>query len=156
MKVIDNPKESSEIRIVALDALAMLGEKGEAGREILKTIITNDANLKGEGVDLLVHALTALGSMGVKARGSIPELEDLTRRLDKARDKRLASPEHQMMLNSPELKMMLDKLDPDERKKLLEKLLENPEDQFKKGVENTIRYITESTPGHPGGERKKP
>ncbi|HEV3440037.1 MAG TPA: HEAT repeat domain-containing protein [Gemmata sp.] len=156
LRIIDNPKEYTEIRIAALDALAKLGEKGEAGREILKTIITNDANLKGEGVDLLIHALTALGSMGVKARGSIPELEDLMKRLDKARDKRLASPEHTMMLNSPELKMMLDKLDPDERKKLLDKLLENPEDQFKKGVENTIRYIQESTPGHPGGEHKKP
>jgi HEAT repeat protein len=156
LKIIDNPKEYTEIRIAALDALAKLGEKGEAGREILKTIITNDANLKGEGVDLLIHALTALGSMGVKALGSIPELEDLTRRLDKARDKRLASPEHIMMLNSPELKILLDKLDPDERNKLLDKLKENPEDQFKKGVENTIRYIKESTPGHPGGEQKKP
>jgi HEAT repeat protein len=156
LRIIDNPKEYTEIRIAALDALAMLGEKAEAGREILKTIITNDANLKGEGVDLLIHALTALGSMGVKARGSIPELEDLTRRLDKARDKRLASPEHQAMLNSPELKLLMDKLSPEEQQKLKEKLKENPEDQFKKGVENTIRYITESTPGHPGGEHKKP
>ncbi len=156
LKIIDNPKEYTEIRIAALDALAMLGEKGEAGREILKTIITNDANLKGEGVDLLIHALIALRSMGKKAEGSIPELTDLMGRLDKARDKRLASPEHQAMLNSPELKLLMDKLSPEEQQKLKEKLKENPEDEFKKGVEEAIRYIKESTPGHPGGEHKKP
>lgn len=152
LRTINNPKEYLEIRIAALDALGKLGEKAEPGREALLTIIKDPANIKGEGVSLLTHALTTLAKIGFNAQSTIPELTDLKLRLDKARDERLNSPEYKKFIDSPELKAMLARMSDEEHKKFFE----NPEDQFKKGVEETIRYIKESTPGHPGGEHKKP
>jgi hypothetical protein len=153
MRTISNPKEEPEVRIAALAALAMSGEKAEPGRERVLEIIKDDSNLKTEvGPALLRQALVTLAAMGVKAQGSVPTLDDLKTRLEKLRDDRLKSPEYQKLMNSPEVKLLLDKLTTEERKKVLDY---NPEDEFKKGVQETIRYIKESTPGHPGGEHKK-
>jgi len=156
-KVIEDPTEEPEMRVAALKALAMLGEKAEKGRPVVVAIIQDQTNLKDPNqskIALLQQACLTLASMGVKAQSEVPVLKDLSAELLRVKAKRLKGDDYQKWYNNPETQRWLKGLD----EKLRDDILQNhhPEDQFKRFVDDAIQFILKSDPGHPGGDPKKP
>jgi HEAT repeat protein len=156
IKVINDPNEEPEIRIAALKALAMMGEKAEKARTVVVLIINDDSNIKEPSdskIALLHQALLTLAAMGIKAQPEIPILETLSKKLVEVKETRLKGPKYKEYLDNPETKRLLAKLTEKQKEELFKN---HPEDQFKRFVDDAIEFIRKSTPGHPGGEAKKP
>jgi HEAT repeat protein len=151
------PDQALQMRVAALDGLAMLGEKAAAGDGLttVTAIVKDLKNIESaEGITLLTHALGALAAMGVKAQPAVFDLEGLKRQVLEAKLKRLNSEEHKKLISSPEIKALLEALPAEQRKQLLSG--ENTaEDQFAKVIEKSIAFINESAPGRPGPAPKK-
>lgn len=154
VQLISDDQLPPELRITALDALAMHGEKAEIGLRAVVLILRDPANLQTPtGVSLVQHALATLGAMGVRAQVAITDLNNLAIRLTDLLEKRKNSEEYKKMVSNPEFKKALESLPQAERDKILDNSY--AENQLKEVVLHTIRFIQESTPGHPGGEKKK-
>jgi HEAT repeat protein len=154
IRVIDDPKEEPEMRIAALSALSRMGEKAEKARGVLTKIIQNPANLDDPTASrtaLLQQALLTLASMGEKALSEVPILETLSKQLPIVKEKRMNSDDYKKWRNNPETARIFNKLTEKQREEYLKN---QPEDQFKKFVDEAIEFIRKSTPGHPGGESK--
>jgi hypothetical protein len=154
IRVIDDPKEEPEMRIAAMSGLSRLGEKAEGARGSLTKIIQDPANLDEPTptrTALLQQALLTLASMGEKALSEVPILKTLSDQLLVAKEKRLKSPEHKKLVENPEYVRIMNRLSKEEKEKLEKN---QPEDLFKKFVDEAIEFIRKSTPGHPGGEAK--
>jgi hypothetical protein len=156
IRVIDDPKEEPEMRIAALSALSRLGEKvPEKARGLLTKIIQDPANLDDPTASrtaLLHQALLTLASMGEKAFSEVPILQTLSKQLLVAKEKRMNSDDYKKWRNNPETEKIFKKLTEKQREEYFNN---QPEDQFKKFVDEAIEFIRKSTPGHPGGEAKR-
>jgi HEAT repeat protein len=154
VQFIGDDKLEPELRSIALDALAVQGEKADIGLRAVIAIVRDPANLESPtGVALVQHALTTLAAMGVKAQPAIGDLNSLTVRLTEILEKRKNSEEYKRMLANPAFKKALESLPEADRGKVLDN--SHAENQLKQVVIETIKFIQESTPGHPGPDRKK-
>jgi HEAT repeat protein len=130
-------------QLQALQALRMLGEQAGSKVDVVtKVLRADDDSFKTMGdVDsvVLASALNALAAMGVEARGAIPQLEKLEKKLAKIREDRVKSDDFR--------KQTVD-LKPDQLKMLIGVL---PEEIARKSVVDCIDFINKSKPGMPGG-----
>jgi hypothetical protein len=123
-------------KVQALQALALFGE--QAGSQVDAVVrALDDADPQVLGL-----AISALASMGVKASGAVGALEKLEQKLAKMRDDQLSKPEV--------VKFLTDLKDPKDKEKIRDAL---QEEQMRKAVVETIKWIRESKPGLPGGDR---
>jgi HEAT repeat protein len=125
-------------KIQALQALGLFGEQAGSKADAVVAVLDDD--------DLIVitTAINTLASMGVKAQGAIPALETLEKKLIKLREE---------TLKKPEVIKLFATLKPEEQTRAIDSL---QEEQLRKTVVNVIKWIKDSKPGMPGGDRKEP
>ena len=130
-------------QLQALQAFTLLGEKaGPKVDVVVEAMRADDETIKTVAdIDALVlgGVLNALAAMGAEAKGAIPQLEKMDKKLAKIKEDRIKSDEFR--------KLTVD-LKPDQLKTLIANL---PEELFRKSVVETIDYINKSKPGMPGG-----
>jgi len=141
MTAIANHLQSPELgpKIQALQALAMFGEEAAAKVDAVVKLLDENDTL------VLTSALTALGSMGVKAQGAIPALEAMEKKWGMKRDERKKEEQIKKLLAN----YKTDK----EREQLIAQL---DEEQLRLAATSTIKWLKDSKPGMPGGDRKEP
>ncbi len=130
-------------QLQALQAFTLLGEKaGPKVDVVVEALRADDMTIKTVAdIDALVlgGTLNALAAMGTEAKGSIPYLEKMDKKLAKMKEDRI---------NSDEFRKLTVDLKPEQLKILISNL---PEEQMRKSVLETIDYINKSKPGLPGG-----
>jgi len=137
-----DPKAELGPKLQALQALALFGERA-AGQldNVLKVI--------NDGDPLVVNtAMGCLGSMGVKAQGALNDLQKLEKKWEKLREERLAE-----NLKDKKFTEFYTKLEPKEREQVVSSL---QEEQTRKTVADTVKWITASREGKPGGDLADP
>jgi hypothetical protein len=133
-------------KLQALQGIALLGENGAKRIDDVVNQVNLDKAGDLEDIHQLVFttALSTLREMGVEARPAIPALEKVEKKLDELKQKRM---------NKDEFKKWFLALKPEEKKLVEENL---PEELLKKVVAATIKWIKDSKPGLPGGDRTAP
>lgn len=123
-------------KVQALQALALFGEQAGPQADAAVRVLDDTDPL------VLGTAISALASMGVKAQGAVPELEKLEKKLAQQRDDQLKKPENWKVYSSLKTE--------EEREKARDTL---QEEQMRKAVVEAIKWIKDSKPGMPGGDR---
>lgn len=134
-------------KLHALQGIAILGESGAKKiDDVVKLVKLDDSVKTLEDFNILVFntALNTLAAMGVEARPAIPVLEKTAQRLDQVK---------QTHMNEPEFKKQFLALKDEDKKLVLENM---QEELLKKQVAATIKWINDSKPGMPGGDRPEP
>jgi len=155
-QVIEDTAEEPEMRIAALKALAMMGEKAGRVRGSVVAIVQDPLTLEEPSktrIALLEQALLTLAGMGVKAKSEVPSLQTLSKKLVAVKEKRMRGEEYQKWLKSPETQRWLKSMKKEEADEILNN--QNPEDQLKRFIDDAVVYINKSEEGHPGGAPKK-
>lgn len=131
-------------KLQALQALALFGERGapkiDAVVQVLRADEDNIKTVEEMEPVLFSTALNTLAAMGVKAKGAIPALSKVEKRLERMREARK---------KDPDLQKLLGNLKPEEVKLIYANL---QEEQLRLAVANTIAFIEKSKPGLPGGD----
>lgn len=122
-------------KVQALQALALFGEQaGSQVDAVVRVLDDTDPQVLGLGI-------SALASMGVKATGAVAELEKLEKKLAQMREDQL---------KKPEVLKVFAELKPEEQTRVRDSL---QEEQMRKAVVEAIKWIKDSKPGLPGGDR---
>ena len=137
-----DPKAESGPKLQALQALALFGEKAAPQLDAVAKVV-NDDNPLVVGV-----AMNCLGSMGVKAQGCIAELEKVEKKWETKREDKMKE-----NLKDKEFSKFYTKLEPKEREQVVANM---QEEQTRKGVSETIKWLQASKPGKPGGDLADP
>src|SRR5204863_112152 len=112
----------------------LFGEKAEGQIDNIAKALEDTEPL------VITTTLSTLASMGVKANGAIPVLEQKEKEYAKKREERKKDPDYQkFILNAKP-----------EEIKMAEASLQ--EEQLRKAIEETIGWIKKSKPGKPGGD----
>jgi HEAT repeat protein len=126
-------------KVQALQALGLFGEEsGSRVDDVVGVLVDKDPLV-------LTATLSTLAGMGVKARPAIPELKKTEQVLAKMRDDKLKEPEI--------VKLLAKIKDPEELQKARDSIAE---EQARQAVVAAIKWIEESKPGKPGGDRPPP
>jgi HEAT repeat protein len=136
-EITKNLSPTSEIgpKLQALQALVLFGER--AGSQVDKVVPL----LKEEDPLVLAAVLGTLASMGVRAEPAIPELENT----EKFWAEKLAKRKKE-----EDFKKAIVNLKPEEVKRVVDSLTE---EQMRLATANTIKFIKDSKPGKPGGDK---
>jgi HEAT repeat protein len=129
-------------KVQALQALAIFGEQAAPKVDSVVSTLDSDNPL------VLSTALSALASMGVKAEGAIPELEKQEKRWLKIREDKMIE-----NLKDKKFAEAYDKLMQKEKDQVIASM---PQEQVRLTIASTIKWIKDSKPGMPGGDRKEP
>lgn len=131
-------------KVQALQAIAILGEGGAKKIDDVIKLATIDDSVKdlAEVQQLvLTTALTALREMGDSAKPAIPALERLEKKLIELKEAKLkqeAFKKEFLALKKEDQQLVLDNM---------------PEELLRKVVAASIKWIKDSKPGMPGGDR---
>lgn len=134
-------------KLHALQGIGILGETGAKKiDEVLKLVTLDDSVKSLEDFHPLVFttALNTLAAMGVQAKPAIPVLEKAEKKLAQLKELKLAQ---------PDFKKQFLALKPEDQKLVLDNM---QEELLKKQVGLTIKWINDSKPGMPGGDRSEP
>jgi hypothetical protein len=137
-----DPKNALGPKLQALQALALFGERaGDQCGDVVTVL--------GEGDPLVVStALQTLAAMGIKAHGAVPELVKMEQKWAKLREERMKA-----NLKDKQFLDFYTKLEEKEKKQVIDSLAE---EQTRKGIEETIKWIRASKEGKPGGDLANP
>jgi hypothetical protein len=137
-----NPNGELGPKLQALQALALFGEQAAPQLEAVAKVVNDDDPL------VVATAMNCLGSMGVKAQGCIAELQKVEKKWEKKREDRMAE-----NMKDKDFSKFYLRLEPKERDQIKESM---QEEQTRKGVSETIKWLQASRPGKPGGDLADP
>jgi hypothetical protein len=133
-----DPKSDLGPKLQALQALALFGERaGDQCADVVKVLGDDDTAV-------ISTALGTLGAMGIRATGAVPELLQMETKWEKLRDERMKE-----NLKDKQFLDFYSKLEAKEKQQVIDSL---PEEQTRRGIAETIKWIRASKEGKPGGD----